>query len=152
MTASPLDPDLLAAVRGVAIAARAMERHLDAMSLAQMRILTLIARDPIRANVLAERAALSRPTLTGLIDGLVAKGWIDRCTVDGDRRGVALAITERGRRSLTAAHQEAADALSELLDELSPTQQRATMMALGHLTTAAQIRHTRRLAETGHGA
>jgi len=142
-----VDPELLAAVRGVALAARMIEHHLDAMTLAQLRIMTLIERDPIRASALAERAALSRPTLSGLLDGLAAKGWIDRCAVDGDRRGVTLAITDVGRRALTAAQQESTRALAGLLDELPARRRAAAIDALGSLATAVQIRHDRRMVE-----
>ena len=143
----PVDPELLAAVRGVALAARMIEHHLDAMTLAQLRIMTLIERDPIRASALAERAALSRPTLSGLLDGLAAKGWIDRCAVDGDRRGVTLAITDVGRRALTAAQRESTRALAGLLDELPARRRAAAIDALGSLATAVQIRHDRRMVE-----
>ena len=102
------------------MAARIIEHRLDAMTLAQMRILGLIERDPIRASALAERAALSLPTLTGLIDGLAARGWVERRPADDDRRGVTFSITPDGHQALTRAHEESAGALDELLDELSP--------------------------------
>lgn len=148
---SPLDqatdPELTAAVRGVALAARAIERQLDAMTLAQLRIMSLIARDPMRASALAEHAALSRPTLTGLLDGLAAKGWIDRRTVDGDRRGVTLGITESGTAALRVAQAESTHALSVLLDELPAGQRSAAIDALGALTVVVQLRQDRRLAQ-----
>src|SRR4051812_18948591 len=90
---SQREQEVRAAVHGVALAARSIERRLATMSLAQMRTLSLIARDPMRASELADGAALSRPTLSGLLDGLAAKGWIDRRSVESDRRGVSLAIT-----------------------------------------------------------
>ena len=138
-----LDPtaaELFTAVRGLAFAARRIERQLSAMSLAQLRIMTLVAHDPVRASVLAEGAALSRPTLTGVLEGLVAKGWIDRCAVDGDRRGVTLSITSSGRTALVDAERESTSALSELLDDLQPGQRAATVDALGTLTTVAKQR------------
>src|SRR4051812_49446936 len=89
--------------------ARVLERALDDMTLPQFRVMTLIASSPERANRLAERAAVSRPSLTGLLDGLEAKGWVQRVTVAGDRRGVSLAGTAegaaalaRGERAMTA--------------------------------------------------
>ena len=137
---------MLAAVRGTAVAARVIERRLDAMTLPQMRILGFIDRDPIRANALAERAALSRPTLTGLIDGLASRGWVERRPADDDRRGVTFSITPEGRAALSRAQEESADALGELLEELSPAHRAQAVQALGHLATAARIRYDRRLA------
>ena len=107
-----------AAVRGVTFAARTIERSLGSMTLAQLRILTLVARDPVRASTLAEDASLSRPTLTGVLEGLVAKGWVDRNAVDGDRRGVTLAITANGRDALQRAERESGDALAALVADL----------------------------------
>lgn len=136
---------MLAAVSGVAIVARMIERRLDAMSLAQMRILTLVERDPARASAVAERAALSRPTLSGMIDGLAARGWIDRCTVDGDRRGVTLSITPDGAAALARAQRESARALEELLEEMSPARRTSALHALANLSSAAEVRHHRKL-------
>lgn len=120
---------MLDAVRGLAFAARALERELGDMTLAQVRVLTLIATDPQRACALAERAAMARPTLTGLLDGLVAKGWVARDAVDGDRRGVRLTITAAGRHALRRAEAEAATALDALLDQLPPGADRAGVVS-----------------------
>ena len=54
---------------------------------------------------LAERAAVSRPSLTGLLDGLEARGWVQRVGVEGDRRGVSLAVTPLGSAALKHAEQ-----------------------------------------------
>jgi DNA-binding MarR family transcriptional regulator len=136
---------MLDAVRGVALAARRIERRLDTMSLGQLRVLTLVARDPIRASALARGAALSRPTLTGLLDGLASKGWIDRCAVDGDRRGVTLSITDDGRRALAEAQRHATSALDELLDELTPRERDTAVRSLGALAGVAQRQLDRRI-------
>ena len=42
------------------------------MTLPQFRILLLVARSPERANRLASQASISRPSLTGVLDGLVS--------------------------------------------------------------------------------
>jgi DNA-binding MarR family transcriptional regulator len=140
------DPNLHDAVRGVAFAARTIERSLGSMTLAQLRILTLVARDPIRARALADGAALSRPTLTGLLEGLVAKGWVERCAVDGDRRGVTLSITESGRVALAEAERESAAALTGLLDELPADERDAAARSLAALSGVAHQRLARKAA------
>lgn len=135
-----------AAVRGVAFAARTIERSLGAMTLAQLRILTLVARDPIRASALADGAALSRPTLTGLLEGLAAKDWVERCAVDGDRRGVSLSITDTGRVALQEAELESAAALSALLDELPADEREVAARSLAALSGVAHQRLARNAA------
>jgi DNA-binding MarR family transcriptional regulator len=143
------DPDeLFTAVRGLAFASRRIERGLSSLSLAQLRILTLVANDPVRASVLADGAALSRPTLTGVLEGLVAKGWVTRCAVDGDKRGVTLSITAAGRDALDAAVAESTTALAELIDDLPAEQRAATVAALAGLTSVAKARLARRVDET----
>jgi DNA-binding MarR family transcriptional regulator len=133
-------------VRGAAFAARSIERSLSSMTLAQLRILTLVARDPIRASALADDAALSKPTLTGVLEGLAAKGWVERCAVDGDRRGVTLAITASGRDALARAEHESADALAGLLSELPEHEREIAVGALASLAGVAQRRLARRAA------
>src|SRR5262245_64466880 len=82
-----LESEGLAAVRALAFGARVIERALDDMTLPQFRVLTLIASSPERASRVAEKAAVSRPSLTGLLDGLEARGWGRRVGVRGERRG-----------------------------------------------------------------
>lgn len=103
------------AVRTLAIVSRVVERALDGMTLPQFRVLALVARAPERASRLATAAAVSRPSLTGVLDGLEAKGWVRRGEVDGDRRGVTLAVTPAGRRALDAANGAVAARLDEVL-------------------------------------
>ena len=141
----PVAAELFTAVRGLAFASRRVERGLTTVSLAQLRILTLVANDPVRASVLADGAALSRPTLTGVLEGLVAKGWITRCAVDGDKRGVTLSITADGRVALDEAVNESTAALAELVDDLPAGQRAATIAALAGLTSVAKQRLARRV-------
>ena len=77
-----------------------LERSLDEMTLPQYRILSLVAGSPERAGRIASKAAVSAPSLTGILEGLVKKGWVRRIDVDDDRRGVTLEITAFGRRAL----------------------------------------------------
>ena len=142
---SPAIDELFTAVRGLAFAARRIERGLSALSLAQLRILTLVANDPVRASVLADGAALSRPTLTGVLEGLVTKGLVTRCAVDGDKRGVTLSITAEGRDALDHAVTESTAALAELLDDVPSDQRAATVAALAGLTSVAKQRLARRV-------
>ena len=95
--------------------ARVLERALDDMTLPQFRVMTLIASSPERANRLAERAAVSRPSLTGLLDGLEARGWVQRVEVEGDRRGVSLEVTASGSAALKQAERAMTRELEQVL-------------------------------------
>jgi DNA-binding MarR family transcriptional regulator len=123
--------DVPRAVLTVASLARGLERVLPDMSLAQYRILTMIGTSPQRAGRLAERAALSKSSLTGLLDGLTARGWVRRIEVEGDRRGVGLELTAAG----SAAREAAEHALVERMEHyLSFVNERDRGRALAGLT------------------
>jgi DNA-binding MarR family transcriptional regulator len=136
--------DLAAAARAVAFTARRLERCLGDMTLPQFRVLTLVASSPERANRIAEMAAVSRPSLTGLLDGLEARGWVRRVDVVGDRRGVLLEVTAAGTEALASADVAMAGALGELFD-LAHTDDRAAveagLAALGRVLVAHRDRH-----------
>jgi DNA-binding MarR family transcriptional regulator len=93
-----------------------------------------VASSAERANRIAELAAVSRPSLTGLLDGLEARGWVRRVDVVGDRRGVLLEVTVAGTRALAQAEQAMVGVLDELLDVTPPGRRDQVvdgLMALG---------------------
>jgi long-chain acyl-CoA synthetase len=76
------------------------------LTLSQYRTLSLLADGKEAASVLAEKLAVSRPSVTGVIDGLVARGLVERHQDDGDRRRIGLDLTVDGRRTLATADEE----------------------------------------------
>ena len=73
------------------------------LSLAQYRVLGLLSEGSAVSSAVAERLAVRPPSVTALIDGLVARGLVDRRTIEGDRRRVSLVVTDEGRRAIAAA-------------------------------------------------
>ena len=136
-------------VRTLAVVSRILERSLTDMTLPQFRILGLIARAPERANQLARQAAVSRPSLTGVLDGLEARGWVRRREVDGDRRGVNLEVTAAGRKALDAAHRSVERRLAEVLDHVSPDRRGAALEGLAALGEAIDVDLAQRRAAKG---
>jgi len=137
--------ELSAAVRALAIGARVLERALDDMTLPQFRVMVLVASSPERANRLAERAAVSRPSLTGLLDGLEARGWVQRVEVEGDRRGVSLEVTARGSAALKQAERAMTRELEEVLRAGSAADRARVIDGLDALGNAVrEHRHARR--------
>ena len=124
------------AARTLAVASRLVEKAIGEMTLPQLRILTLVARAPERASRLASQSDVSRPTLTGVLDGLVAKGWIERTEVEGDRRGVELKATAAGRAALLDAQAAVAARFDTVLDHLEPGRRRDAVMGLEALGEA----------------
>jgi long-chain acyl-CoA synthetase len=76
------------------------------LTLPQYRTLGLLGEGDEAASALADKLAVSRPTLTGVVDGLVARGFVQRQHDDGDRRRIGLALTDAGRRVLAVADGE----------------------------------------------
>jgi DNA-binding MarR family transcriptional regulator len=136
-----VDGELLVGVKAVAFTSRALERGLDELTLPQFRVLTLLAGSPERASRIAELAAVSRPSLTGILDGLEAKGFIRRQDVAGDRRGVQLGVTAAGRKALAKAERDATAALAELLGRLDEKGRAAALDGLAALHAALASRH-----------
>jgi long-chain acyl-CoA synthetase len=75
------------------------------LSPAQYRVLTTLSEGPEGASRLADSVAVSKPSLTAVVDGLVARTLIDRSDDPDDRRRVALALTDDGRGLLVRAEQ-----------------------------------------------
>ena len=125
------------------MAGRVLERSLADMTLPQFRVLSVIASSPERANRLAEKAAMSRPSLTGLLDGLETRGWVQRVHVEGDRRGVSLEVTLAGAAALRAAEKAMTAELERVLAS-SPDGRAAVIDGLDALERAIREHHRAR--------
>jgi DNA-binding MarR family transcriptional regulator len=73
------------------------------LTLPQYRVLGILAEGSAAASGLADRLAVRRPSITALIDGLVARGFVDRRQEDTDRRRVELLLTPEGISTLARA-------------------------------------------------
>ena len=73
------------------------------LTLPQYRVLGILAEGSAAASGLADRLAVRRPSITALVDGLVARGLVDRRQEDSDRRRVALRLTPEGARTVAEA-------------------------------------------------
>jgi len=73
------------------------------LTLPQYRVLGILAEGSAAASGLADRLAVRRPSITALIDGLVARGLVDRRQEDTDRRRVELRLTPEGAGILARA-------------------------------------------------
>jgi DNA-binding MarR family transcriptional regulator len=106
--------ELREASRAMALLGRTLERACADLTLAQYRVLAMVASGDARASKLAERLAVARPTVTAVVDGLVERGYLRREAVPGDRRSASIVVTKEGRARLA----EAEDAMSARLEHL----------------------------------
>lgn len=91
------------------------------LTLAQYRVMAILGDGCEAASVLAEKLAVSRPSITGVVDGLVARELVRRDHADDDRRRVDVGLTDAGRVLLAAADAAVAqrmERIDQLLSEL----------------------------------
>ena len=100
------------------------------ISLVQYRLLFVIAEEPQRAGRLAERLAVSRPTLTAAARSLEDRGFVLREPVAGDGRGVQLRLTDEGAAMVAEVELRILDLLVRLADpaEVRSALERLTVM------------------------
>ena len=89
---------------------------------------TLERHGPCRITELATLEGVSQPTMTQLVSRLEREGMAERRALSGDRRVVAVHLTNVGRADLTRRRQAQAKRLAELLAEL-PAADRETIAA-----------------------
>jgi DNA-binding MarR family transcriptional regulator len=110
-TLAGMDRDVLTLAR----LARVLERACSDLTLAQYRLLAMIADGAERASELAGQLALTKPTVSATIDTLAERGLVEREAVDGDRRATRLTVTDAGRAALGRAETSMRERLDDVL-------------------------------------
>ena len=108
--------------RAVARLAKHVEKALshNDLSLPQYRVLVLLGDGSAVASALASKLAVSPPSVTAIVDGLVARGLVNRQNDGGDRRRVTHALTDKGRRLLSEADAGTDARLEAIAGHLAP--------------------------------
>ncbi|RLC07319.1 MAG: MarR family transcriptional regulator [Deltaproteobacteria bacterium] len=102
----------------------AFEAILGKYGLSQGRFLTLIVlnRTPDKAtnpSTLAEKVGVKRATMTGLLDGLERKAFIERVAHPEDRRKLGIRLTKKGRHLLGGMLPDYYSHIGKLMAKLS---------------------------------
>jgi long-chain acyl-CoA synthetase len=100
------------------------------LTLPQFRVLGILAEGSSAASGLADRLAVRRPSITALIDGLVARGLVDRRQEDTDRRKVSLRLTEDGERILSDADKAVDEYLASIASHLPDKEEAMALRSL----------------------
>lgn len=99
-----------------------LARHIEVslasidLTLPQYRVLVHLAEGCEAPSVLADKLAVSRPSVTGVVDGLVARGLVRREHSDADRRRVSHELTPDGHAVLAAADTELERKLAQIAE------------------------------------
>lgn len=73
-------------------------------------------------NELAERAGVTRATVTGLLDGLEREALIERQPADNDRRALRIRLTDKGRQTAKRVFDGHSIWIASLFGNLSTTE------------------------------
>jgi long-chain acyl-CoA synthetase len=119
------------------------------LTLPQYRVLSILAEGSAAASGLANRLAVRPPSITAVIDGLVARGLVDRKQEDADRRKVALRLTGEGTRIVAEADRTVDAYLTAIAGHL-PDKDEAMALRSLELWGRALSESRQTLAEASH--
>jgi long-chain acyl-CoA synthetase len=144
------------AARAAARLAKALEGALvDAeLTLAQYRALAHLSRGDSAPSSMAGGLAVSRPTVTALLDGLRARGLAERRPDPIDGRRATHHLTAAGREALSAADAATTARLEALAEHLVDVDGPGTLAALaawGPAIDSALEERSRRPGTGGSG-
>jgi MarR family transcriptional regulator, organic hydroperoxide resistance regulator len=98
-------------------------RVVDGISLAQSRLLRVLARDgALPAGQLATRLGISAASGTQMLDGLESRGLLERRRSENDRRSVTIELTAAGRERAVQAREQHRRLFESALAGLEPDQ------------------------------
>ena len=101
------------------------------LSPSQYRVLMLLADGSTAASTLASKLAVSPPSVTAMIDGLVARGLVQRRASASDRRRVDHLLTRKGVSMLEDADRVAARRLADVAAHAPSESGEEALVALG---------------------
>jgi DNA-binding MarR family transcriptional regulator len=109
-----------------------MRQHRAAdLSVPQFRTMAYLNHHPgASLSDVAEHIGLTLPTMSKMVDGLVARKLAIRETHTGDRRRITLSLTPRGRATWEAAREATLAHLAEQLAALSADERAAIVQAM----------------------
>ena len=124
---------ILEAVPMVMCAIRSeMRSHRGAdLSVPKFRVLIFLNRhEGASLSVIAEHLGLTLPSMSKMIDGLVARNMVTRQMDPKDRRRVTLVLTALGRSSMQSAYKATESRLAERLVVLPAAERRVIIEAM----------------------
>ncbi|MFJ5261752.1 MarR family winged helix-turn-helix transcriptional regulator [Streptomyces sp. NPDC088387] len=114
------------------------------LSTAAASALSRVGREgPYRLTDLARAEAVSQPNMTQLVTRMERAGLLRRVSDHTDGRGVLVEVTEHGREVIRRRRAEVAEALAELVGEMTEAERAAVGIALPALARVIQDRGAR---------
>jgi DNA-binding MarR family transcriptional regulator len=112
--------------------------HSAELTLAQVRVMRRLARNPQTLSQLGTELALAPPSMTRLVDRLETRRLITRERDETDRRKVVAALTEEGRRLVSAIPFLEGTAIRVAVERMTETQRVRIGSALDEFNAAVK--------------
>jgi DNA-binding MarR family transcriptional regulator len=144
----PLPERYLRAGWTIARLARHLEVALGELDLspAQYRLLVQLAQGADASTSLAKKLAVSPPSVTMVVDGLVQRQAVERTPSVEDRRRISLALTDLGRDLIARAEAAVQARLEAIASTLAAPDAAAALAALDLWGAALEEYRLQRLA------
>ncbi|MEU0038541.1 MULTISPECIES: MarR family transcriptional regulator [unclassified Streptomyces] len=141
-TPAPADDLMIAVERLVRYVRRSAVT--GGLSTAASSALSRLGREgPQRLTELARAENASQPNMTQLVTRMERAGLVRRTADHSDGRGVLVEATDEGLDVFRRRRAERADALRQLIEDLTEPEQRAVRVALPALARVIDDRHSR---------
>ncbi|MGW3635408.1 MarR family winged helix-turn-helix transcriptional regulator [Streptomyces sp. NPDC005122] len=145
-----MDTDTPAPAEDLMIAVERLVRYVrrsavtGGLSTAASSALSRLGREgPQRLTELARAENVSQPNMTQLVTRMERAGLVRRTADHSDGRGVLVEATDDGLDVFHRRRAERADALGQLIEDLTEPEQRAVRIALPALARVIDDRHSR---------
>jgi len=132
-----IERDALLSARALVDRMRTMYRELERMTDAPItvhRALACIGENPgLPASELASRLGMQRPAVSHVLNGLAARGWVERRRHAGDQRSIQIHVTAAGEQILRATGGRAVGTLQRAVRSLESEELRQLAVGLAAL-------------------
>lgn len=113
---------------------RLLEEHgLSGPQLATLGVVAAAGR--LSPAAIAEHVHLSRPTVTGIVSRLEARGLVSRAPSPSDRRSVWIELTDAGRAAIDAAPPLLQETFARRLAQLEPWERTSILSTLQRIAS-----------------
>ena len=116
------------------------------LTIAQYRVLTQLTEGAEASSSLAAKLAVSRPSITAVVEGLVERGLVDRRHSAADRRRVSVSLTPAGEQVVATADAAVGVKLGEMLTAVDSDQAELALAGLAQWGAAMDAKKARRQA------
>jgi len=113
------------------LARKLRQQSLGGLTPSQASVLSTLERHgPMAMSQVADHESISKPSATGIVGRLVAKGLVSRSPDGGDKRSFIVEISPSGRELIDLRRRERNAYLARRIDSLSETDHQALERAI----------------------